>query len=168
MKLSLMTTAQNKTRELVEVFLQDQWKQIGVDIKLKNEPARVFFGETVRKAKYPALAMFAWISSPDNPPRSTLHSNEIPTQGNGWSGQNSNGFKSAAIDEALDAIKTEFDFEKRKALMKVIQQEYAKQIPAIPLYLRAQISVVPKQIKNYRLSGPQFYSTLRAEHWSMQ
>jgi peptide/nickel transport system substrate-binding protein len=168
LKLSLMTTAQNKTRELVEVFLQDQWKQIGIDITIKNEPARVFFGETVRKAKYPALAMFAWISSPDHPPRSVLHSEEIPTLENGWSGQNASGFKSDAIDAALDSIKTEFDFEKRKALMKVIQQEYAKEVPAIPLYLRAQIAVVPKQIRNYRLSGHQFYSTLRAEYWSMQ
>jgi peptide/nickel transport system substrate-binding protein len=57
--LTLMTTAQNKTRELVQVYLQEEWKKIGVDIQIRNEPARVFFGETVRKAAYPHLAMYA-------------------------------------------------------------------------------------------------------------
>ncbi len=63
---------------------------------------------------------------------------------------------------------TEFEFEKRKALMKQIQREYTEQVPVIPLYFRAQISVVPKGMENYRMSGHQFYSTLRAEYWSLQ
>ena len=78
LSLVFMTTAQDKTRELVQVYLQEQWKKVGVEIKIKNEPARVFFGETIRKVKYPALAMFAWASEPDSPPRSTLHSNHTP------------------------------------------------------------------------------------------
>ena len=61
LSLELMTTAGNRTRELVEQVLQSQWRQIGVDITIRNEPARVFFGETVTKRKFPAMAMFAWV-----------------------------------------------------------------------------------------------------------
>jgi peptide/nickel transport system substrate-binding protein len=166
--VTLMTTAQDKTRELVEVFLQDQWKQVGIEARIKNEPARVFFGETMRRGPFPDLAMFASLSSPGNVPLTSLHSHEIPNKENGWSGQNFGGFENAVIDEALDAIHTEFDFEKRKALMAIIQREYTEQLPAIPLYLRAQIAVIPKTMKGFRLSGHQFYSTLRAERWSLQ
>ncbi|MEE8506223.1 MAG: peptide ABC transporter substrate-binding protein, partial [Kiloniellales bacterium] len=49
--LELMTTAGDRTRELVEQVLQSQWRQVGIDVRIRNEPARVFFGETVSKRK---------------------------------------------------------------------------------------------------------------------
>ncbi len=49
-----MTTAGNRTRELVEQVLQSQWKRLGIEVRIRNEPARVFFGETVSKRKFSA------------------------------------------------------------------------------------------------------------------
>ena len=49
LSLPLMTTAGNKTRELVQSFLQKEWKSIGIDVPIKNQPAKVYFGETVKK-----------------------------------------------------------------------------------------------------------------------
>lgn len=166
--LSMMTTAQNKTREQVQVFLQEEWRKIGVEVRIQNEPARVFFGETVRKGKYPHMAMYAWVSSPDNPPRSTVHTESIPSEANGWSGQNSGAWSNAKVDAALNAILTEFSFDRRKTLMKTVQSEYARELPVLPLYLRAEIASVPKNLKNFRLAGHQFYSTLNVEHWTLE
>ncbi len=163
----IMTTAQNKTRELVEVFLQEEWKKIGVDIKIRNEPARVYFGETVRKALYPAMAMYAWVSAPDAPPKSTLHSKEIPTSENGWSGQNSGGWANNKVDKLLDQVFLEFSLNKRKDLMQKIQFEYTNEVPTIPLYLRSEIAVAPIALKGFQLAGHQYYSTLRVEDWNM-
>ncbi len=64
-RLDIMTTAGNRTRELVQQVLQSQWKAAGIDVRINNEPARVFFGETITKRKFQAMAMFAWISSPE-------------------------------------------------------------------------------------------------------
>ncbi len=47
--LTLMTTSGSKTRERVEQLLQSQWADIGVEVQIKNEPAKVFIGETLRK-----------------------------------------------------------------------------------------------------------------------
>ena len=80
------------------------------------------------------MAMFAWISSPENVPRSTLHSEEIPTEANGWAGQNSTGYKNPEMDELIDAIEIELDREKRRAMWHRLQQIYAEDLPAIPLY----------------------------------
>ena len=63
LSLELTTTAGNRTRELVEQVLQSQWRKIGVDIRIKNEPARVLFGETLPHRRF-ELAMYAWISAP--------------------------------------------------------------------------------------------------------
>jgi peptide/nickel transport system substrate-binding protein len=169
-KLSLViqTTAGNKSRELVEVFIQEQLKKIGVEVTIQNEPARVFFGETMTHRKFPAMAMYAWTSAPDIPHRTELHSAEIPTEKNGWSGQNYPGWKNAQVDEKIAAFFNEFDINKRKALMAAIEKAYTDEVPVIPLYVRTEIVVVPTNLKGYRISGHQYYTTLEIENWSLE
>jgi len=168
-KLSLifMTTAGNKTRELVQVYLQDQYKQLGVEIVTKNEPARVFFGETTRKRKYGAMAMFAWVSSPENSPRSTFHTSSIPNDKNGWSGQNFMSWSNKENDKLMDALDLEFDAKKRLDLIHQITKHYTEDVPVLPLYYRSDVSIVPKNMKNYRPTGHQFAETNDVEKWDL-
>ncbi len=167
LSLTFQTTAGNKTRELVQVYLQNQWKQNGIEVLVKNEPARVFFGDTMSKRKFAGLALFAWVSSPENSPRSTLSSKAIPSNKNGWSGQNYMGWANAQVDKDLDALDLEFDAKKRTALVHDILKQYTDEVPVLPLYYRSDISVVPKNLKNYKMSGHQFYETNEIENWSL-
>ena len=163
--LEFMTTAGNRTRELVQQVLQNQWKQIGIDARIRNEPARVYFGETLDQRKHKALAMFAWSSSPENVPRSILHSEEIPTEANGWSGQNYTAYKNPEMDDLIDRTERELDFEKRKGLWARIQQIYAEDLPVLPLYWRANTYVLPKWLEGVRPTGHQYTTTLWVEEW---
>ena len=167
MAIEIISTAGDKTRENVEVFLQNQWKKVGVDLKIKNQPARVFFSQTVQKAKYEGMTLFAWSSSPDNPPYSILQSKYIPTAANGHAGQNSGKWRNKKVDEALEKIRSEFDEKVRKQLMRTVQYEYTKEVPVIPLYMRASIAVVPTNLKNFRITGHQFMSTQDVENWDL-
>jgi peptide/nickel transport system substrate-binding protein len=166
-EFTLMTTAQNKTRELVEVFLQQAWKKIGLKVNIKNEPARVFFGETVSKGKYPAMAMFAYIASPDNPPKSTMYSKNIPTESNGFSGQNTGAWVNVEVDQIFDEIYSEMDAEKRQTLMKRFLQIYTEEVPVIPLYNRADAAVIPASMNGFQISGHQFYSSREVHKWNL-
>lgn len=168
LSLAFMTTAGNKTREIVQSYLQEQWKAVGVEVVIKNEPARVFFSETTKKRKFEGLAMYAWMSSPENNPRSTLHSKSIPSEKNGWSGQNNMGFSDKRMDDAIEAMDLEFDPVKRKAIALEMQKVYVEQVPVIPLYYRSDVSVVPKNLKNYRPTGHQFAETSEAEKWTLE
>jgi peptide/nickel transport system substrate-binding protein len=163
--LELMTTAGNRTRELVQQVLQSQWKRLGIDITIKNEPARVFFGETTSKRKFTGLAMFAWISSPENVPRSTLHSEEIPTEANGWAGQNYTGYHNAEVDQLLDDIERELDREKRKNMWWNLQTIYAEDLPVIPLYFRADAHIWPTWLKGVVPTGHLNSSAYGVETW---
>ncbi|MGI9417856.1 MAG: peptide ABC transporter substrate-binding protein, partial [Geminicoccaceae bacterium] len=163
--LELMTTAGNRTRELVQQVLQSQWKRLGIDITIKNEPARVFFGETMAKRKYTGLGMFAWISSPENVPRSTLHSEEIPTEANGWAGQNYTGYENPELDELLDDIERELDRDKREAMWHELQTIYAEELPAIPLYFRADAHIWPTWLKGVVPTGHLNSSAMAVETW---
>ncbi|MCX7978321.1 MAG: peptide ABC transporter substrate-binding protein [Bdellovibrionaceae bacterium] len=166
LSLVFMTTAGNKTREVVQVYLQEQWKQAGIEVIIKNEPARVFFGETTKKRKFPAMAMYAWVSSPETNVRSSQHSNSIPSNKNGWAGQNYPGWVNPAQDKLIDQMDTEFDPKKRMEIAWNMQKNYTLDLPALPLYYRSDISVVPKGLKGYRVPGHQFSETNEVEHWS--
>jgi peptide/nickel transport system substrate-binding protein len=165
LSFELMSTAGNRIRELVEQVLQSQWKAIGIDIRIRNEPARVFFGDTVTHRKFPAMAMYAWISAPENVPRSTLHSNEIPSAANGWSGQNYSGYKNPEMDKLIDAVEVELDRAKRKALWHRIQAIYLDDLPAIPLFYRADPFIIPKWLRGVEPTGHQDPSSLWVETW---
>ena len=165
LSLELMTTAGNRSRELVEQVLQSQWRQVGIDVRIRNEPARVFFGETVTKRKFTGLAMFAWLSSPESVPRTTLYSDQVPTPDNGWGGQNFTGFRNAEMDSLIDAVELELDRAKRKALWHRLQTLYAEELPVLPLYWRANAYVLPKWLKGLRPTGHQGTTTLWVEEW---
>ncbi len=163
--IELMTTAGNRSRELVEQVLQSQWKQVGIDARIRNEPARVFFGETVSKRKFTGAAMFAWLSAPENVPRTTLHSEQIPSEENAWGGQNYTGFANPEMDALIDAIEVELDRPKRKAMWSRLQRLYVEELPVIPLYWRAEAYVLPKWLSGVRPTGHQLTTTLWVEEW---
>lgn len=163
--ITLMTTAGNRSRELVAQVLQSQWRDLGIDARIRNEPARVFFGETLNKRKFTGAAMFAWLSSPENVPRTILYSDQIPTAENNWAGQNYTGFKSAEMDAVIDAIEIELDRDKRKVLWNRFQRLYAEVLPVIPLYWRADAYILPNWLKGVRPTGHQVTTTLWIEEW---
>jgi peptide/nickel transport system substrate-binding protein len=165
LRLELMTTAGNRTRELVQQVLQSQWRALGIEVSIRNEPPRVFFGETLNKRRFPAMALFAWISSPENLPHSSLHSTSIPAEANGWSGQNYTGYANPRMDELIDAAEVELDREKRQAIWQEIQRLYAAELPSLPLYHRADAHVWPKWLEGVEPTGHMAPVTLWVERW---
>lgn len=165
LRIELMTTAGNRSRELVQQVIQSQWRKLGVEVGLRNEPARVFFGQTVSHRKFPHLAMFAWVSAPESVPRTTLHSESIPSEDNNWSGQNYTGYANPEMDRLIDAIEIELDKDKRRKLWHDLQRLYAEELPALPLYFRADAYVLPQWLKGVEPTGHQFVTTLWIEQW---
>ncbi|KJY76320.1 peptide ABC transporter substrate-binding protein [Vibrio nigripulchritudo] len=168
LEIEFMTTSGNKTRELVQQFAQGQWKKVGIKTIINNQTARVYFGTTLNQRQHKGLAMFAWGSSPEQLPRTTLHSEYIPTKENGWSGQNYAGYKNPKMDELINKIDEELNFEKRMELWKEFQNLYATELPALPLYYRSDSYIKPKWLKGIAPTGHQNYSSYWAENWTRE
>lgn len=165
LSLTIMAAAGVKLNDNIQTYIQEQWKNIGLQLSIKNEPARVFFGETVRDRKFD-LALYSWVSIPDNSPRSVLHSASIPSVANSKAGQNYTGYKNKLVDGLIDQLELELDAIKRAEIGKKILNIYATDLPVLPLYYRANNSVIPAGLKNYRLSGHLYYETLNVEDWT--
>ncbi|HWI25641.1 MAG TPA: peptide ABC transporter substrate-binding protein [Stellaceae bacterium] len=162
--LALATTAGNRVRELIEQVLQSQWQQVGIETRLKNLPPRVLFGDNLVKRQF-TMALYAWISSPENDPRSVLRSDEIPSAANGFNGENFTGFRDAEADHLIDAIEIELDRDRRATLWHRLEALYAEKLPALPLFFRADAYVLPKWLHGVVPTGHQYPTTLWIEDW---
>jgi len=164
LSIEITTTAGNRVRELVAQVIQSQLRQVGIEVRIKAEPPRIF-SEALNRRQFTGLAMYAWVQLPEGVPRSTLHSEEIPSAANGWSGQNYPGYKNPDMNKALDAAERELDFGKRRALFADIQRIHADDLPVLPLFFRVDPFVIPKPLKGVVPTGHLNSSTLWVEQW---
>ena len=70
LSLEITTTAGNRVRELVTQVIQSQLRQVGIELRIKAEPPRIF-SEALNRRQFPALAMYAWVQRPEGVPRTT-------------------------------------------------------------------------------------------------
>ena len=164
LSIELGTTAGNRVRELVAQVIQSQLRQVGIEVRIKAEPPRIFF-ESMGRRTFSALGMYAWVQRPEGVPRSSLHSKEIPSAENAWSGQNYPGYANPEMDKALDAAERELDVDKRRTLFAEIQRLAADDLPALPLFFRVDPFVIPKPLKGVVPTGTLNSSTLWIEQW---
>lgn len=168
LSIELMTTAGNRAREAVQQILQGMWRQAGVEARIRNEPPRVFFAETLSRRRFQGAALFAWISAPEGVPRTTLHSAEIPTEASNWSGQNFGGYRNAEMDALLEALPEELDRDRRRAGFARLQAIYAEDLPALPLWFRADAHVWPRWLDGVRPTGHLNPTSLWVEEWRVR
>lgn len=165
LELTLMTTSGNQTREQVEALLQAQWRKIGVDLKIKNEPAKVLFGETLRRRKSAGLVMYAWTMDPALPIDTFWRCDNIPSEKNSWHGQNYVGWCDEEADRLLREIYRTLDDEPRWALGRTFEARWAEELPALPLYFRVDVTATTKGLKGWKPTGTLQPITWNAHEW---
>ena len=160
------TTSGNRVRELSQQVMQSWWKAVCIEVTIKNQPSRSFFGELMRKRAYTGLAEYANSTRIGLPPTPFYGSAATPTAANNWNGQNWTGFSDKAMDAALAAADVELDPAKQKADWLEMQRIYATALPELPLYLREDPDIVPSWLHGYKANGREDYQTYTAEDWT--
>ena len=160
------TTSGNRIRELSQQVMQSWWRTIGVEVAIKNQPSRSFFGELMRKRAFTGLAEYANFTRIGLPPTPFYASDAIPTAANNWNGQNWAGLANPAMDRALAAADKELDPAKQKAEWLDMQRIYAATLPELPLYFREDPDIIPAWLHGYTATGKEDYQTYTAENWT--
>lgn len=142
--IDLITTAGNRVRELVEQVIQTQLKAVGIEVVISNEPARVMFGESLRKRGFKGLVLYQADHQLDSVPYTFLHSSYIPRAENNFTGTNYAGFNNPDMDKALTDAQVALDPADRKAAFKRILDIAAEELPILPLYFPTSGVVSPK------------------------
>ena len=167
LSLVLAFASGNRVNDQVAQVLQSELRRVGIELRLKAAPARIYFAD-LRCRKFDSLAFYAWVTSPESVPRTTLHSTEIPTAENNCSGQNYPGYRNPEMDKALDGAERELDPGKRRAFFADILRLYADDLPVLPMYFRVDSFVIPRQLKGIVPTGHQGSTSQWIETWRWQ
>ena len=69
------------------------------------------------------------------------------------------------MDQLLDGIEVELDREKRRAMWHEVQEIYLRDLPALPLFHRADAHIWPKWLDGIEPTGHLAPVTLWVERW---
>ena len=163
--LILMTTAGDKLREKIQQIIRYDWKKVGVDVTLRNQPAKVFFGETTRFRKFPHLAMYSWVLNPSSDGETSWTIENIPSEKNNWQGQNTSGFVHPETSRLNHLIPATMDKKDRIRLFHQEQEIWTEELPALPLYFHVEVSVTRPEFANWKPTGTNTPVTWNAEAW---
>lgn len=143
--LSITTTTGDKTREQVEQVLITEWKQIGVDLEIKNLPSSVLLSASWSAGdprKHGVFDMVMYSSSPDIDPQSIMSlrytSKNMPTPTN-QGGQNYTRVQDPVIDAAVAEAGSTIDQEKRRAAYGRALTRLNELAPIIWMYERTSL-----------------------------
>ncbi len=168
-RLSLVfkTSAGIKVLETIQVYICSQYKSIGVECVIKNEPPRVLLGTSVPHGDFD-LTMYGQPILPDSTISSYYSSQAVPTAANSWSGGNSIRVKSAELDQLLFQFDNEGSKTLRDAIIAKVNLYIRNNFLLIPLYHRREAMVMPAQLAGIEdsFTGTDFYNP-EAWRWSM-
>lgn len=155
LSLMLTTTAGNQLRAQVEAIAQDELRQVGVEIKIRNYPATQLFGSLAsggitasRKFDIAGYTDSIVGVDPDMSPFWTRE--QIPSKANGGAGFNIGGFYDPTLEQVVNAQLQTADVAQRKALLIKAQDMAYKDVPAIFMYDRLDIFAATARLSGVR------------------
>lgn len=153
------TTAGNELRELQLQVIQQQLKQIGIDIKPDVGDAATVFADVLPAGGKGAwdLFNFAWVSSPD-----PFGSNAI------WKckgDQNYNSYCDQEVTKLLDSTNAILDPAERAATYNEADQLMAEDLPVLPLYQKPTFFAWNTAIQGPKDNPTNAGPTWNAEEW---
>ena len=145
MKFTCSTTAGVPSRQASQQLFQQNWKQIGVDMEIKNMPGSVVWGDYTTKHQYDTL-LVAWEPPVGMDPdySSRCHSNAISN------GANYTQYKNPKVDELLDLGVTQTNVEERKETYAKVQQILLDEVPFAPQFSVVQGNMNVSALQNIK------------------
>lgn len=171
--LTISTTTGDKTREQIEQILVDQYKSVGVELKIKNVPSAVLFGSwadrAARKRGNFDINMYAssYAIDPHSEVVNRFHCKNIPSAANNGAGFNYNRFCDPAVDKIIDEAGSTVDQEKRKQLYAQVFKRVNDEVLNVWIYDRADIDGFRKNVGGTK-PNPWSNLTWSTEDWYLR
>jgi peptide/nickel transport system substrate-binding protein len=163
--LELNTIAESLTRVQIARLIQEQLRQVGIDVNIVNFPARVYF-EILLRRRFKAMAVYAWVFGPVFDCDQLYTIDGIPNEANNWSGANYPGYRNTEMDRACRALPSEVDDAVRKQLFQETARILARDLPALPLYFGIRTAAVKTSLEGVSMGFPCLSCPL-AETWAV-
>ncbi len=125
------------------------------------------FGPLIGEGDF-TLLMAAFGGGVDPSVTGLLAGDQIPTEGNGYSGQNVYRYSNARLDALLARSDTQVDDERRAATLGRIQEIIARDVPLIPLYQQPNTVAARDSIRGIRANPSQAEVFWNSAEWAVR
>jgi len=154
-----MKTSTEETSRLLATVLQQQFREVGIQLDLRSNEFATFYADIVKGAFQ--LYTLRWIGGNNDPDifENCFHSSRIPPKG-----ANRGHYNKPELDRLLDAASVEMDQEKRRALLLRVQVILNEDLPYLHLWFFDNVVVHHRRLEGLQVfpSGDyDFLKTLR-------
>jgi ABC-type transport system substrate-binding protein len=166
-ELALKFTTTNATfRQTWAAVFEKQMANCGIRILRFHVPASWWFGDTTGLSRRDfELGAFAWVGQADPGGQTMWACDQIPLPSNGWEGQNYMGWCNEAASTNIKLANNSLFQDERKAAYTIVQQEYTKDVPAIPLFNRTDTFAYNPKLVNFAPKPGYSYYMYNSHLW---
>jgi hypothetical protein len=145
-----------------------RWLTAAFALSALHAPASWWFGDTTGIARRDyELGAFAWVGQAD-PGGQTLYAcDQIPTPNNGWEGQNAMGWCNEAASTNIKLANNTLVKDERIAAYTIVQQEFTKDVPSIPLFNRTDTYAYNAKLTGIEPKPGEPYYTYNVSDWAL-
>ncbi len=159
-------TTNSTLRQQVTQLIAQNLTDCGVKVNLNLMPASQWFAAGPDGKLYGRLydqGEFAWLTGVQ--PACDLYlSVQLPTEENGWAGQNNPGFSDPAFDTACNAALQSLPGEDAYTTNHLeAQRIFGEEVPVIPLFLRLKLAATRPDMCNFIMDP-----TNNSEFWNIE
>lgn len=160
------TTTSAAFRQTWAAIWEAQMAECGARIVRLHAPASWWFGDTTGLARRDyELGAFAWVGSADPGGQSLYACDEIPFPENGWAGQNAMGWCNEEASKNIKLANNTLIKDDRIAAYSIVQQEFTKDVPSIPLFNRTDTFAAAADLTGFAPTPGQEYYMYNAGDW---
>lgn len=169
LRLSLVTTEAAFRKTWTQVFAE-QMRDCGINVQPTYLPAEQFYGQEDKPGELARrhfdLAAYARVLQSEPQWREHFACDAIPTPNNDWRGQNFSGWCNLAVEQALRLAGSSPNPEDRQAAYRLIQEEYTRELPSLPLFTRLEVCASNPGLENFTCDPVKVY-TWNAAQWRL-
>ena len=141
--LDLTLEQGNRSHAVIGRYLQNAWKAVGVDLRLKFVAPRILQAEVLPRRDY-MLTFSTWHEDGRETPYLRWHSTQKAPEGLNYS-----GFSDYQVDVVTQALQKTVDINEQKRLYGELSQLLAEELPALPLYYGVELEAHKKSLQNF-------------------
>lgn len=143
------TVAGNRRREDVQALVQEQVADFGIRFVINNLDAGELFQNRLPQLEF-GMGLYAQVASPDPSVTTIYDRDQIPSEANGYAGQNSIAWDDDELTELVRLSDRQLDVDERRATIAEIGALVRRDIAWIPLYQLPNMTAW----RSDRLGGP--------------
>ncbi len=141
--------------------------KIGVQLNLDNKNAKAFFGDILRYRKAPHMTFYSWSMDPTAWGNTLWQEDMIPSANNNWQGQNYPGWRNPKVSSILPRVPNEIDEKERTRMMHEVQEVYAEELPAVPVFFRPVEALAKEELVGFSPTGTQTPVAWNVATWDL-